>query len=218
YGPRVLELAAGTGRLAVPVLQTGATYTGLEISEPFLQRARDKLASYGRQARLVHGDIRNTRLGETFDLIFIGFNSFLHLLTDDDAQAALACVREHCHGDTRFVIDIFIPDPLFLYRPNDTRVPAKVYPDSETGTTVKVEETNHYDPDTELNHLRWYYSTDSKKDFVIADFTLRMYFPDTMDRLLHDSGFTVLEKWGDYQRQPLDENSELQIYVAQIGK
>lgn len=217
FGPRVLELAAGTGRLALPVLQTGATYTGVEISTAFLRRARDKLACYGSRARLVQGDIRDFHLDETFDLIFIGFNAFLHLLTDEDALAALACVRKHCHEGTRFVIDIFVPEPLFLYRPEGQRVPAKVYPDPKTGATVKVEETNSYDPETELNHLRWYYSTDKDKDFLVINFTLRMYFSDTMDRLLHDAGFRIADKWGDYNRTPLSEESELQIYVAQVG-
>ncbi|UCD37320.1 MAG: methyltransferase domain-containing protein [Fidelibacterota bacterium] len=218
FGPQVLELAAGTGRLAIPVLQAGATYTGVEVSEPFLKLARDKLTAYDQQACLIRGDIRDFHLKKTFDLIFIGFNSFLHLLTDADAQATLACVREHCHSDTHLIIDIFVPDPLFLYRPKNKRVPAKNYPDPDSGAPVKVEETNRYDPDTELNHLRWYYSKEHEKDFLIIDFTLRMYFPDTMDRLLHDAGFRVLEKWGDYQRRPLDENSDLQIYVAVVGQ
>ena len=217
FGPRVLELAMGTGRLASPVLETGATYTGVEISTAFLRRAREKLASYGRRLRLIQGDIRDFHLDETFDLIFIGFNAFLHLLTDEDAIAALACVREHCHEKTRFIIDIFVPDPLFLYRPEGHRVPAKIYNDPNTGATVRVEETNGYDPETELNHLRWYYSTDEEKDFLVIDFTLRMYFPDTMDRLLHDAGFQVVAKWGDYQRTPLSDDSELQIYVAQVA-
>ncbi|UCH10613.1 MAG: class I SAM-dependent methyltransferase [Fidelibacterota bacterium] len=217
FGPRTLELASGTGRLAEPVLKTNATYTGVEISASLLKRARGKLATYRQRVRLVQGDIRNLHLNETFDLIFIGFNSFLHLLTDEDALAALDCVREHCHPDTRFMIDIFVPDPIFLYRPPDQRVPTKIYPDPETGAAVKVEETNSYDPETELNHLTWYYSTDEARDFLILDFTLRMYFPDTMDRLLHDAGFSVINKWGDYQCRSFNENSELQIYVTQVA-
>ncbi|UCH62229.1 MAG: class I SAM-dependent methyltransferase [Fidelibacterota bacterium] len=217
YGPRVLELAAGTGRLALPILKSGTTYTGLEISQAFLKHAREKLALFGQRACLVQGDIRDFHLDETFDLILIGFNAFLHLLTEEEALAALACIREHCHEGTRLVIDIFVPDPLFLYRPEGQRVPAKVYTDPQTGSMVNVEETNLYDPDTELNHLRWYYSTDEKKDFLVIDFTLRMYFPDTMDRLLHDAGFRVVDKWGKYDQTPLSEESELQIYVAQAG-
>ena len=215
FGPRVLELASGTGRLAPRILQAGADYTGLDASETFVQHARNFLSEYGEGVRLVHGDMREFDLGETFDLILVGFNSFLHLLTDDDALASLACVRKHCHPGTRFAIDIFVPNPLFLYRPEDQRVPTKIYTDPDTSAKVTVQETNRYDPGTQLNYLRWYYSTDEDQDFLVHDFILRMYFPDTMDRLLRDAGFSVLEKWGDYGRNPFSADSSLQLYLAE---
>jgi SAM-dependent methyltransferase len=215
FGPRVLELAAGTGRLALAVLKEGISYTGVEISKSFLTWARMKLAPLGKRARFVAGDIRDFHLEETYDLIFIGFNSFLHLLRDSDARACLACVKEHCHENSRFALDIFVPDPVFLYRPGDTRVHAMIYLDPETQRTVKVEETNVYEPETEVNHIRWYCSTDEEQDFLVLDFTMRMYFPDTMDWLLHEAGFRIIDKWGDYDRTPFDEDSHLQIYVAQ---
>lgn len=216
HGPRILELAAGTGRLALPILKTDAVYTGIEVSQPFVKRACEKIAQYGQRGQIIQGDIRRFHLKQTFDLIFIGFNSFLHLLTDKDANRMLACVRKHCHSETRFMIDIFVPDPLFLYRPEDKRVPAKIYIDPTTNYNVSVEETNRYDPDTELNHLRWYYSTKKKPDFLVVDFTLRMYFPDTMDRLLHEAGFRIIKKWGNYQRAAFREDSELQVYMARV--
>jgi SAM-dependent methyltransferase len=210
-GPKILELAAGTGRLALPILKTDVVYTGIEVSRPFVKRAREKIAQYGDRGRVIQGDIRSFHLKQTFDLIFIGFNSFLHLLTDKDANRMLACIREHCHSETRFMIDIFVPDPLFLYRPEGKRVPAKIYVDPATNDNVSVEETNRYDPDTELNYLK------KIPDFLVADFTLRMYFPDTMDRLLHEAGFQIIEKWGNYQRTAFREDSELQIYMARVA-
>ncbi|MEE9162925.1 MAG: class I SAM-dependent methyltransferase [Candidatus Neomarinimicrobiota bacterium] len=217
FGPRVLELGAGTGRLAPAVLQSGARYTGLDASPTFLTHARSRLAEYGERARMIAGDMRTFDLGETFDLIFIGFNSFLHLLTDEDALAALGCIRRHCEAGTRFALDIFVPDPLFLYRPENQKVPAKVYSDPATGTKVTVQETNRYEPESELNHLRWYYSTAEEPDFLVLDFTMRMYFPDTLDRLLHDAGFRILEKWGDYRRTPFDAGSSLQLCLAEVA-
>ena len=214
YGPRVLELAAGTGRLALTVLESDSHYTGLEISAPFLERAQEKLASYGDRARLILGDMRDFHLGESFDLIFIGFNAFLHLLTDDDACSALRCMAEHCHAETRLAIDIFVPDPLFLFRPPNHRAAAMDYIDPIDGQSVSVTESNEYDPLTELNRISWYYSTAKRPDFLRYDFTMRMFYPDTMDRLLHECGFQVLEKWGDYGRHPFGPESALQLYLA----
>ncbi len=215
YGPKVLELAAGTGRLARPVLEAGCHYTGVEISDGFVERAKFKLGQYGDRAVMIEGDIRTIKLGETFDLIFIGFNSFLHLLTDDDAKAALKTIQMHSHESTHFIIDIFVPNPLFLYRPEGHRVQNMTFPDPVKQTSVNVEETNSYDAETGLNRITWYYSTEEEIDFLVYDFTVRMYFPDTMDRLLHDAGYRIVHKWGDYDQRPQDAESHLQIYVAQ---
>ncbi|MBC8400971.1 MAG: hypothetical protein H8E14_05735, partial [Candidatus Marinimicrobia bacterium] len=45
-------------------------------------------------------------------------------------------------------------------------------------------------------------------------FDMRIYYPDTMDRLLNDSGLTILEKFGDRAGNPLNTESELQIYIC----
>ena len=214
YGPKVLELACGTGRLAPGMLEAGGSYTGVDASQPFLQLAQSKLSPWGNKVRLLHGDMRDLALKETFDLIGIGFNAFLHLLTDEDALRALRTVISHCHPETRLVIDIFIPDPIFLYRPVDQRVDSMTYVDPKNGETVKVTETNDYNPESGQNKITWYYSLPGKPDFLVYDFTMRMLYPDTMDRLLSEAGFRIEAKWGDYEETPMDAESALQIYVA----
>ena len=80
-GDKVLELACGTGRLASGMLREGAKYTGLEIVPDFVQAAEKKLIDYGDSVSIIHGDMRSFNLDKKFDLVFIGYNSFLHLLS-----------------------------------------------------------------------------------------------------------------------------------------
>ena len=166
----------------------------------------------GRSVPIVVDDMCGFQLDKNFDLIFIGFNSFLHLLTDKDALACLGCVKGHMHKNSRFLIDIFVPNPLFLYRPENTRFNVLEYKDSNTGEKVVVEESNEYDANTEINDLTWYFI--SENDEVIAKeyFSMRMYFPSKMNLLLIDAGFKILHQWGDYYQSPLGEGSTLQIY------
>lgn len=212
-GKRVLELAAGTGRLAIPLIRDGAEYTGIEISPEFCSQAEKKLLQHQMDAKFIQGDIRELNLNETFDLIFIGFNSFLHLLQDNDAESCLRCVKKHMHKDTIFVIDIFVPNPLFLYRP-ETRFPVMEYIDSITGELTNVEETSVYDPDSGINKITWFYNTPTKTDDKIYSFTMRMYFPDTMNRLIVDSGLTIQKMMGKHDFSDFQEDSELQIYIC----
>ena len=118
-----MELACGTGRLANSLIRNGADYTGLELSPEFADLAKKKLNKYSNAPTIVTGDMRNFQLNKTFDLVFIGFNSFLHLLTDEDAVSFFTSVKKHMHENSRFLIDIFIPNPLFLYRPEDIHFP-----------------------------------------------------------------------------------------------
>ena len=212
-GNKVLELASGTGRLAIPLIREGAEYTGIEISPQFCAQSIKKLKSHNMSFNIHEGDIRDFNLNETFDLIFIGFNSFLHLLDNGDAEACLQCVKKHMHEKTLFVIDIFVPNPLFLYRP-EIRFPVMEYKDSETNSLVTVEEISVYDPESEINKITWYYNTAQKKDDTIYSFTMRMYFPDTMNRMLVENEFEILQDLGSHNFDEFKESSELQIYIC----
>jgi len=207
-----LELACGTGRLANSLIRDGADYTGLELSPDFAELAKNKLDAYRNTPSIITGDMRNFQLNKTFDLIFIGFNSFLHLLTDGDVVSFFACVKKHMHENSRFLIDIFIPNPLFLYRPEGIQFPVLEYNDSHSNKLVKVKESSSYNINTEINELAWYFSFDNEKDFAIEQFSMRMYFPSKMNQMLIENGFRILHQWGDYYRSPLGEGSKLQIF------
>ena len=119
-GP-VLELASGTGRLTQAILELGLQYKGLELSQSFLDRAKMK---FGGKADFILGDMRDFDLEMEFDLIFIGFNSFLHNLTTEDAKKCLACIKKHLTKNGKFLVSIFVPDPIFLYREEGKLFPA----------------------------------------------------------------------------------------------
>ena len=177
---------------------------------------RKKLSHFSNTPTIITGDMRDFQLNKAFDLIFIGFNSFLHLLKDEDADSFFTCVKQHMHAKSRFLIDIFVPNPLFLYRPEGIQFPVLEYTDSATDALVKVNESNNYNPHTEINELTWYFSTKNKIDFAVEQFSMRMYFPSKMNQILVDNGFHILHQWGDYYRSPLGEGSKLQIY--EIGR
>ena len=80
-----LEIGSGTGRLALPMLRAEIDYYGLELSKELCDYSQEKLRTHDSTKRIFQGDMRSFNLDKKFDLIFIGFNSFLHLLTDKDA-------------------------------------------------------------------------------------------------------------------------------------
>jgi len=210
-GNRVLELACGTGRIAPCMLKDDADYTGLELSPALVEGAKKNLKNHTK-VNILQGDMREFQLNDTFDLIFVGFNAFLHLLSDEDAVNCLRSVKNHMHAESRFLIDVFIPNPLFLYRPEGVRFPVLEFTDSQTEEVVTVEESNIYDNESEINHLTWYFSTKDLIDFATREFSIRMFFPSKLNCMLIDAGFEIKHQWGDYYRTSLGVGSKLQIY------
>ena len=212
---KVLELGSGTGRLAIPLLKEGANYTGVEISEEFCQHSDKKIKQQNLTANFINKDFRNFELHKTYDMIFIGFNSFLHLLTDLDVMKFLNTVKKHMHSNTLFYIDIFVPNPSFLHR-EKKRERNLEYIDSLTNKITYIDEISKYDIITGIIKITWIYYSDSKKEDVRYYFTMKMYYPDTMNRLLIDAGFNINNLWGDYNQSIFNESSELQIYECNL--
>ena len=209
-GP-VLELASGTGRLTQTILELGLEYKGLELSESFLERAKMK---FGGKADFILGDMRDFDLEMEFDLIFIGFNSFLHNLTIDDAKNCLTCIKKHLTKNGKFLVSIFVPDPIFLYREEGKLFPATDFFQYQE-SNCRIMEKNQYDSISQINQLTWVIERDGELDLAEYNYRMRMYYPHEMDILLSDNGFTIMEKFGNYQRDPMDGDSDMQIYVSE---
>ncbi len=212
-GTDVLELAAGTGRLAVPLCKAGLNYTGLELSPSYAHWARKKIDALGLTANIIIDDMRTFDLGTRYDFIFIGFNSFLHLLTDEDAMQCLTRVKSHLKPTGQFLLDVFVPNPDYLYRDPEKLYPAMTFTHLQGGH-CQIREKTRYNPDTERMAVTWYFYREDDPEPEIYSFEMRMCFPDTIDRLLTDAGFTILEKLGDYDGTPLGPESPLQITIA----
>ena len=207
-GP-VLEIACGTGRLSKYIIDLGLPYTGIDNSKPFLNISVQK---FGKNGTFLYDDMQDFKLAKKFDFIFIGFNSFLHNLTDKDALNCLRCVREHLASDGIFLLSIFLPDPEFLYR-DEYLYEARTFFNYK-GKKCRVLEKNSYDNETQINSLTWQLEINGKLSDETYSFKQRMFYPHKMHLLFQESGFSVQEKFGDWDMNPLNEESPLQIYIC----
>ena len=207
----VLELASGTGRLTQNIIRLGLDYTGLELSQQFIEVAKKK---FGNNVNFVQGDMRAFDLRKKFDFIFIGFNSFLHNLTIKDAQNCLDSVNAHLSDRGCFLLSIFIPDPIFLYRKKDRLYPATDYFEFEN-SRCRIMEKNKYNSESQVNELTWFIEKDGEVTKEEYHYKMRMFYPHEIDIILSESGFIIKDKMGDYDGSPIDEESGMQIYVCE---
>ena len=112
-GGPVLELACGTGRIALPLAERGLDITGVDASDGMLAIAERKSAAVPAAARqrltLVAQDMSELALDRRFGSIFVAFRSFQHLLTVDLQRRALAAMQRHLAAEGRLALHLFDP-------------------------------------------------------------------------------------------------------------
>jgi ubiquinone/menaquinone biosynthesis C-methylase UbiE len=108
-GQAVLEVACGTGRVAIRLAREGFEVTGFDLSSAMLDDAREKSAGMSN-LHWVQGDMRSFELGETFGLVIIPGHSFQNILTATDQFACLESIRRHLVPGGLLVVHLDHPE------------------------------------------------------------------------------------------------------------
>ena len=213
-GGPVLELACGTGRVAIPLAKEGFQVTGIDISDSMLAEARRKSSEEGEFVEWVKADIRDFELGKKFLLIIFPFNALCHLLEVEDLETCLSCVRRHLIPSGRFIIDVFNPRLDILLRNPEERYPHSEYLDPDSRGMIKVTENNVYDSSSQVNFIKLYYKLHGLAEETIRELNMRIYFPQELDVLLRYNGFKIEAKLGDYDETPFTSESPKQLIIC----
>ncbi len=230
----VLELAAGSGRIAIALARKGHRVTGLELSEGMLERARARTShlpeTVQESLRWVSGDMSAFDLsGERFGLIFVAYNSFWLLPTAAAQAACLACARQHMAAGGRFILDVF--PPVADDHQDETGIAQRLSMAARGRAVLRVKD---YRFDTTnglgISDVRYYGEVkagrgarDEDDDSVprrarlLADFryALRLAPPDEVRRALTSAGFRVVEEYGTYEKAPLEPDSPRALFVCE---
>ena len=214
-GPRVLELACGSGRFAVPLADAGLTVTGLDLAEPMLARAREAAAERNVGVELLAGDMRAFDLGDRrFETVMIAANSIMHLLTADDFRCFFRCVAKHLAPGGRLLFDCFVPSTRLLSRPGE-RQPLTEVTHPKLGV-VTIEEIIDYDPISQVANTTWFWSTATERDVQVTPLQMRQIYPQELPLLLEANGFRLVQRFGDFERSPFGSASWRQVCVCRL--
>lgn len=206
-GP-VLEIGAGTGRVAWALAGRGHKVTGLELSPAMIRLAGRKTLPAGRTSAATaptffQGDMRDFNLVTRFALIIAPFRTFHVLLTPQEQLAALMAMRRHLADDGTLILHLFDPriDDLSSFRkpPQEERRGR----DTETGHTILARlEDVAIDRFNQILENRWRYTMETPEGAVerseALTLTVRWTYRQEMKHLLARAGFEVIEEFGDF--------------------
>jgi SAM-dependent methyltransferase len=221
-GP-ILELGAGSGRVAIPLAEARHSVTAVDLDRAMLDRAEARwkeVAPAGGKLRVVAGDMTNIRLDERFDLVIIALNTLLQLGDADDQLAALRTVAAHLAPDGRAVIDVWLPAPedLALY---DGRVILEWQRDDlETNESVSKFASARYDAATAMVTLSQWFDIVREPSGTVTRVArtdrLRLVPAAELTHLATLAGLRVETLAGDYRMAPFGPGDERAILVGRL--
>lgn len=116
---RVLDLACGHGRHAIPLAERGFAVTGYDLSEVCLARARASAAARGVAVRWIRGDMRALPFDAEFDAVINVFTAFGYFEDPEDDVETLRRVRRALAPGGRFLLETLHRDALLArFRPH----------------------------------------------------------------------------------------------------
>ncbi|HEX5822863.1 MAG TPA: class I SAM-dependent methyltransferase [Candidatus Limnocylindrales bacterium] len=222
-GGPILELGAGTGRLAIPLAEGGHRVTAVDVDPAMLDRARRAADRAGPatadRLELVQADLLDLDPGDagTYRLAFIGLNTLFLLATRDAQRQAIRTMARHLAPDGLAVVDVWLPDPDDLARFDGRLIFEYVRVDPETGLEVTKVATARYDAASAVVDLTSIYEEGPPGEptarWIRRD-TLRLVGADELRAHAEDAGLVVEEMAGSYDMEPLRSGSERAILVA----
>ena len=199
---RTLELAIGTGRIALPLAQQGVDVHGVDISEAMVERLRAKPG--GADIPVTIGDFADAPVPGRFDLVYLVFNTIYALTTQEDQLRLFRNVADHLTDQGVFVVESFVPDVSRYVRHQNTEV-VGVGVDK-----VQVSFARH-DPMTQTIRSQQMILTESGTKMVPV--ALRYIWPSEMDLMAKLAGMELRERYGSWKRDHFTSDSKAHVSV-----
>jgi SAM-dependent methyltransferase len=218
----ILELAAGSGRAAIPLAQAGHKVVGIDIDPAMLRLAikkRDAVGVTDRQLQFLKADILNLKLGKKFDCILLLFNTFLIFTTTLEQDRALQSIRRHLKPSGRFWLDIFQPDLKLVAQDESKNLQPKVFCVPHLDRTVFRSTDVRRDPASQVQRVTFNYiwfDRDGREMREKLSFNLTYIFPRELRLLLERNGLQLENLYGNYDGSKLNANSPRMIACCKL--
>jgi SAM-dependent methyltransferase len=191
-GGGALELAIGTGRIAVPLAERGVDVAGIDLSPDMVAELQKKTDAIP----VAIGDYATTRVDGSFSLVYIVFNSISNQTTQEGQVATFANAAAHLEPGGCFVVEVGTKNRQHL----------TVFDLSDTHVGV-----DEYDADTQRLVSHHFTLVDGTWRRISMPF--RSASPGEFDLMAQLAGLRLRERWADWDRSPFTAKSTKHVSV-----
>jgi len=199
---RILELAIGTGRIALPLLHKGFEVAGVEGSPLMVEKLREKPG--GDQIEVVIGDFADVEIDGAFDHACLVFNTFFNLPSQEAQVRCFRNVVKRLKPGGTFLVETFIPD-------------LSAFTDHQRVSTRKLDigsvvlEAARHDPVRQVLELQRIHFTENGTRLV--PLPLRYAYPPEIDLMANLAGLQLRDRWGGWNKEPFTADSRMHVSV-----
>ena len=200
-GP-ALELGIGTGRIALPLARTGVEVHGIDASPSMVARLRAKPG--GDAISVAMGNFADVDVEGEFSLIFIVFNTFFGLPSQDEQVRCFHQVARHLSEGGLFLIEAFVPDIQRF----DMKHAAKM--SKMKADEIAIDVPAHDGVNQRLDIQR---VVISEKEIRFYPAKFRYAWHSELDLMARLAGMNLRHRWGKWNQEPFTSTSEKHVSV-----
>lgn len=212
YGSPILEIACGSGRITLPLLENGFQITAIDISEKMLTILKSKTK---KDSALIiqQGDMRDFSIDKKFPVSLITYASFQLLLTEKDQITCLKNINHHLEKNGILIIDThyrLCEDPQNVSK-------TKLYKAYNNNLQSHITMFTSYTTD-KINNIRswddlYVLDNDTENSEFHNFLALKDISPNLMNKIANISGFDIIDIYGDFDQTVLNDYSDKAIYL-----
>ncbi|HEY4593980.1 MAG TPA: class I SAM-dependent methyltransferase [Thermoanaerobaculia bacterium] len=197
---RVLELGIGSGLLALPLAARGIDLQGIDLSPAMVARLRGKPG--GEAIPVTLGNFADVAAEGEFSLIFVAYNTFFALPTQDEQVRCFQNVAAHLTADGVFVLEAFVPQSanftggLKVTAVTDERIGLKV---------------SEHDPVRQ--RLKSQHVVIRNQEIRLYPVEVRYAWPAELDLMARLAGLRLRHRWSDWNRTEIGPDSQRHVSV-----
>jgi SAM-dependent methyltransferase len=192
-GP-ALELAIGTGRIALPLAARGVEVHGIDASEAMVDNLREKPS--GDAIPVTIGDFADVGVDGSYSLVYVVFNTLFALPSQDEQVRCFQNVAGRLAPGGVFVVEAFVPEPdKYQGLVNVSKI--------ESGEIqLNMHLVDRAEQRSESQHVVM--TPDGARFYPVS---IRWAYPAELDLMARLAGLQLRERWAGWKREPFGKTS-----------